>query len=66
MAPCAVLRRDCKVPAELLIADICSTPQLFSNNLQDVQVKQGILGDCWCLCVSVALQKSKYLLNKQS
>ncbi|XP_068262271.1 calpain-10 isoform X3 [Nyctibius grandis] len=44
--------------------DICSTPRLFSNNLQDVQVKQGILGDCWFLCACVALQKSKYLLNK--
>ncbi|KAM4659954.1 calpain-10 isoform 4-T4 [Amazona ochrocephala] len=44
--------------------DICSTPRLFSSNLQDVQVKQGILGDCWFLCACVALQKSKYLLNK--
>ncbi|XP_065700424.1 calpain-10 isoform X3 [Patagioenas fasciata] len=44
--------------------DICSTPRLFPNNLQDVQVKQGILGDCWFLCACVALQKSKYLLNK--
>uniref|UniRef100_A0A8C9F2H9 Calpain 10 n=1 Tax=Pavo cristatus TaxID=9049 RepID=A0A8C9F2H9_PAVCR len=44
--------------------DICSAPRLFSNNLQDVQVKQGILGDCWFLCACVALQKSKYLLNK--
>ncbi|XP_064241568.1 calpain-10 isoform X4 [Passer domesticus] len=44
--------------------DICSSPRLFSNNLQDVQVKQGILGDCWFLCACVALQKSKYLLNK--
>ncbi|XP_074955212.1 calpain-10 isoform X4 [Phalacrocorax aristotelis] len=44
--------------------DICSTPRLFSNNPQDVQVKQGILGDCWFLCACVALQKSKYLLNK--
>ncbi|XP_065604301.1 calpain-10 isoform X2 [Cyrtonyx montezumae] len=44
--------------------DICSTPRLFSNNLQEVQVKQGILGDCWFLCACVALQKSKYLLNK--
>ncbi|XP_026710595.1 calpain-10 isoform X2 [Athene cunicularia] len=44
--------------------DICSTPRLFSNNQQDVQVKQGILGDCWFLCACVALQKSKYLLNK--
>ncbi|XP_054022415.1 calpain-10 isoform X2 [Dryobates pubescens] len=44
--------------------DICASPRLFSNNLQDVQVKQGILGDCWFLCACVALQKSKYLLNK--
>ncbi|XP_051482024.1 calpain-10 isoform X3 [Apus apus] len=44
--------------------DICSAPRLFSNNPQDVQVKQGILGDCWFLCACVALQKSKYLLNK--
>ncbi|XP_065530459.1 calpain-10 isoform X3 [Lathamus discolor] len=44
--------------------DICSTPRLFSSNLQDVQVKQGILGDCWFLCACVALQKSKYVLNK--
>ncbi|KFW81449.1 Calpain-10, partial [Manacus vitellinus] len=44
--------------------DICSSPRLFSNNVQDVQVKQGILGDCWFLCACVALQKSKYLLNK--
>ncbi|XP_064020936.1 calpain-10 isoform X3 [Pogoniulus pusillus] len=44
--------------------DICSSPRLFSNDLQDVQVKQGILGDCWFLCACVALQKSKYLLNK--
>lgn len=29
-----------------------------------MQVKQGILGDCWFLCACVALQKSKYLLNK--
>ncbi|XP_064929737.1 calpain-10 isoform X3 [Columba livia] len=46
------------------VKDICSTPRLFSNNPQDVQVKQGILGDCWFLCACVALQKSKYLLNK--
>ncbi|OPJ78944.1 calpain-10 [Patagioenas fasciata monilis] len=46
------------------LVDICSTPRLFPNNLQDVQVKQGILGDCWFLCACVALQKSKYLLNK--
>ncbi|XP_039930149.1 calpain-10 isoform X3 [Hirundo rustica] len=44
--------------------DICSSPRLFSNNLQDVPVKQGILGDCWFLCACVALQKSKYLLEK--
>ncbi|XP_030312395.1 calpain-10 isoform X4 [Calypte anna] len=44
--------------------DICSSPRLFSNDPQDVQVKQGLLGDCWFLCACVALQKSKYLLNK--
>ncbi|XP_068810178.1 calpain-10 isoform X5 [Struthio camelus] len=44
--------------------EICSTPRLFSDKPQDVQVKQGILGDCWFLCACIALQKSKYLLNK--
>ncbi|XP_074860798.1 calpain-10 isoform X3 [Carettochelys insculpta] len=44
--------------------EICSTPRLFSDSPQDVQVKQGILGDCWFLCACVALQKSKYLLTK--
>ncbi|XP_074819520.1 calpain-10 isoform X4 [Natator depressus] len=44
--------------------EICSAPQLFSDNPQEVQVKQGILGDCWFLCACVALQKSKYLLSK--
>ncbi|EMP27505.1 Calpain-10 [Chelonia mydas] len=44
--------------------EICSAPQLFSDNPQEVQVKQGILGDCWFLCACVALQKSKYLLTK--
>ncbi|XP_067392714.1 calpain-10 isoform X2 [Emydura macquarii macquarii] len=44
--------------------EICSTPHLFSDNMQEVQVKQGILGDCWFLCACVALQKSKYLLTK--
>ncbi|XP_023965541.2 calpain-10 isoform X1 [Chrysemys picta bellii] len=44
--------------------EICSAPRLFSDNPQEVQVKQGILGDCWFLCACVALQKSKYLLTK--
>nr|XP_006138507.1 calpain-10 isoform X3 [Pelodiscus sinensis] len=44
--------------------EICSTPRLFSDSPQEVQVKQGILGDCWFLCACVALQKSKYLLTK--
>uniref|UniRef100_A0A8C8VGI5 Calpain-10 n=1 Tax=Pelusios castaneus TaxID=367368 RepID=A0A8C8VGI5_9SAUR len=44
--------------------EICSTPRLFSDNMQEVQVKQGILGDCWFLCACVALQKSNYLLTK--
>ncbi|XP_025901196.1 calpain-10 isoform X2 [Nothoprocta perdicaria] len=44
--------------------EICSAPRLFSDKPQDVQVKQGILGDCWFLCACIALQKSKYLLNK--
>ncbi|XP_044885205.1 calpain-10 isoform X3 [Mauremys mutica] len=44
--------------------EICSAPRLFSDDPQEVQVKQGILGDCWFLCACVALQKSKYLLTK--
>ncbi|XP_014383291.1 calpain-10 isoform X2 [Alligator sinensis] len=44
--------------------EICSVPRLFSDNPQEVQVKQGVLGDCWFLCACAALQKSKYLLSK--
>ncbi|KYO47189.1 calpain-10 isoform B [Alligator mississippiensis] len=35
-----------------------------ADNPQEVQVKQGVLGDCWFLCACAALQKSKYLLSK--
>ncbi|XP_019388392.1 PREDICTED: calpain-10 isoform X2 [Crocodylus porosus] len=44
--------------------EICSAPRLFSDNPQEFQVKQGVLGDCWFLCACAALQKSKYLLSK--
>nr|XP_036865495.1 calpain-10 isoform X6 [Manis javanica] len=44
--------------------EICATPQLFADNPQEGQVKQGLLGDCWLLCACAALQKSQHLLNQ--
>ncbi|XP_007486149.2 calpain-10 isoform X2 [Monodelphis domestica] len=35
-----------------------------SDNPQEGQIKQGILGDCWFLCACAALQKSKHLLDQ--
>ncbi|XP_005997432.1 calpain-10 [Latimeria chalumnae] len=44
--------------------EICSSPQLFPDNPQEGQAKQGILGDCWFLCACAALHINKRLLTK--
>ncbi|XP_062961835.1 calpain-10 isoform X1 [Cynocephalus volans] len=44
--------------------EICAAPQLFPENPQEGQVKQGLLGDCWFLCACAALQKRRHLLDQ--
>lgn len=44
--------------------EIAKSPQLFSEKLQDGQIKQGLLGDCWFLCACEALHKNRLLLEK--
>ncbi|XP_048460530.1 calpain-10 [Rhincodon typus] len=44
--------------------EISRSPQLFPENPQDGQIKQGLLGDCWFLCACEALRKNRQLLDK--
>ncbi|XP_048398763.1 calpain-10 [Stegostoma tigrinum] len=44
--------------------EISGSPQLFPENPQDGQIKQGLLGDCWFLCACEALRKNRQLLDK--
>uniref|UniRef100_A0A8C4RYJ4 Calpain 10 n=1 Tax=Erpetoichthys calabaricus TaxID=27687 RepID=A0A8C4RYJ4_ERPCA len=44
--------------------EVSQQPRLFSENLQENHVKQGILGDCWFLCACAALQCNDRLLKQ--
>ncbi|KAG2462267.1 CAN10 protein, partial [Polypterus senegalus] len=44
--------------------EVSQQPRLFSENLQENHVKQGILGDCWFLCACAALQCNDHLLKQ--
>ncbi|XP_059800583.1 calpain-10 isoform X1 [Hypanus sabinus] len=44
--------------------EISKSPQLFPKKLQDGQIKQGLLGDCWFLCACETLHKNRFLLEK--
>ncbi|KAF3699282.1 Calpain-10 [Channa argus] len=63
---------DCSTPISRLQGDItwrrpqeiCQSPALFPDNINQAHAKQGLLGDCWFLCASSFLLKNKHLLNK--
>lgn len=63
---------DCTTPIARLRGDItwrrpqeiCQSPALFPDNINQAHAKQGLLGDCWFLCASSFLLKNKHLLNK--
>ncbi|XP_073531404.1 calpain-10 isoform X4 [Phyllobates terribilis] len=42
--------------------EICEAPHLFPGDRRAVLGRQGILGDCWFICATSALQKSPALL----
>uniref|UniRef100_UPI0037E7B907 calpain-10 isoform X1 n=1 Tax=Semicossyphus pulcher TaxID=241346 RepID=UPI0037E7B907 len=44
--------------------EICQSPALFPDNINQAHAKQGLLGDCWFLCACSFLLKNKHLLNK--
>ncbi|KAM3605315.1 uncharacterized protein V6R79_023736 [Siganus canaliculatus] len=63
---------DCSSPITRLRGDvtwhrpqeICESPVLFPDNINQAHAKQGLLGDCWFLCACTFLLKNKHLLNK--
>ncbi|XP_028987445.1 calpain-10 isoform X2 [Betta splendens] len=44
--------------------EICQSPALFPDSINQAHAKQGLLGDCWFLCASTFLLKNKHLLNR--
>ncbi|KAM6948321.1 calpain-10 [Aplochiton taeniatus] len=44
--------------------EICSSPRLFPDNINEGHAKQGLLGDCWFLCACTILLRNKHLLSK--
>ncbi|KAL4660152.1 calpain-10-like isoform X1 [Arapaima gigas] len=44
--------------------EICKSPILIPDNLEEGHAKQGLLGDCWFLCACTILLKNKHLMNK--
>ncbi|KAM4605520.1 calpain-10 [Polymixia lowei] len=44
--------------------EICQSPALFPDNINEGHAKQGLLGDCWFLCACTILLKNKHLMNK--
>ncbi|KAM3865949.1 calpain-10 [Diretmus argenteus] len=44
--------------------EICQSPTLFPDNMNQGHAKQGLLGDCWFLCACTILLKNKHLMDK--
>ncbi|XP_056149435.1 calpain-10 [Lampris incognitus] len=44
--------------------EICVSPALFPDNVNEGHAKQGSLGDCWFLCACTILIKNKHLMDK--
>ncbi|XP_073445378.1 calpain-10 isoform X1 [Dendrobates tinctorius] len=54
----------CERIAWLRPQEICETPHLFPEDRRAALGKQGVLGDCWFICATSALQKSPALLHQ--